>query len=326
MVKEAVNPFFDESEDRASLDSVGIYFRELSRYPRELNQVQEISLFSLIENGSTIKDLRKSALFSVVSLPAVTKQHLNALEDSQSIQQFIALCNLGLVVDLASKYTSGFRQSELFLELIQTGNEALFRAVGNYDPHREGGAQFSTYATECVRAKLIQFMEENRYGVRVPWQAKANIKKARVILNNHQKENAEALSKSELEAALAAGGLPESAIKAALDVIELGLDTPIGPYPSIHVDDGEAVEFPVVDKSVNVEEEVLDRVSVSNILEIASQILNPTQFAALTLSQEHISQPEIAKRLGITRQGVSYALKSAYGLLLKSNISEYFAA
>ena len=120
--------------DEATLDSVQIYLREISRVPL-IKHEQEIELAKRIE------------------------------KNDQSAKQQLINANLRLVVSIAKRYV-GRSPNLSLLDLIQEGNIGLFKAVEKYDWRR--GYKFSTYATWWIRQAITRALADQARTIRIP--------------------------------------------------------------------------------------------------------------------------------------------------------------
>jgi RNA polymerase primary sigma factor len=116
-------------------DSVGIFLREMARYPL-LTQAQEIELAREIVKGGTRGEQAKRKLVR---------------------------SNLRLVVSIAKKYLN---RGVPFLDLIQEGAMGLMRAAEKFDYER--GYKFSTYAYWWIRQGITRAIASQSRTVRLP--------------------------------------------------------------------------------------------------------------------------------------------------------------
>ncbi len=119
----------------SSDDSVGIFLKEMSRYPL-LTQEQEIELAREIVKGGIRAERAKRRLVR---------------------------SNLRLVVSIAKKYLN---RGVPFLDLIQEGSIGLMRAAEKFDYER--GYKFSTYAYWWIRQGITRAIASQSRTVRLP--------------------------------------------------------------------------------------------------------------------------------------------------------------
>ncbi|MBW4519665.1 MAG: sigma-70 family RNA polymerase sigma factor [Scytolyngbya sp. HA4215-MV1] len=134
-------------------DSVGVFLREMARYPL-LTQAQEIELARDIVKGGVKGEQAKRRLVRA---------------------------NLRLVVSIAKKYLN---RGVPFLDLIQEGAIGLMRAAEKFDYER--GYKFSTYAYWWIRQGITRAIASQSRTVRLPVHMveKLNhVRKARQVLS-----------------------------------------------------------------------------------------------------------------------------------------------
>jgi len=134
-------------------DSVGLFLREMARYPL-LTQAQEVELAREIARGGPQAELAKRKLVR---------------------------SNLRLVVSIAKKYLN---RGVPFLDLIQEGAMGLMRAAEKFDYER--GYKFSTYAYWWIRQGITRAIASQSRTVRLPVHMveKLNqVRKARQVLS-----------------------------------------------------------------------------------------------------------------------------------------------
>lgn len=129
----------EHKRDKGGLDLVGLYLREIARYPL-LKGVQEVELAKKVEQG-----------------------------DLTAKNKFIE-SNLRLVVSVAKRYQG---KGLDFMDLIAEGNLGLMRAVEKFDYRR--GFKFSTYATNWIDQFIRRAIADKGSNIRRPVHVVHNI-------------------------------------------------------------------------------------------------------------------------------------------------------
>jgi RNA polymerase sigma factor (sigma-70 family) len=163
-------------------DSVGLFLREMARYPL-LTQAQEIELAREIAKGGT---------------------------QGEAAKRRLVRSNLRLVVSIAKKYLN---RGVPFLDLIQEGSMGLMRAAEKFDYER--GYKFSTYAYWWIRQGITRAIASQSRTVRLPVHMveKLNqVRKARQVLSQQLGRKP---TKAELAKAL---DIDEDKLEQVLDV------------------------------------------------------------------------------------------------------------
>ena len=114
------------------VDSIKQYFQEISRYPL-LSSMEEYELAKKYQSG-----------------------------DEEAKKDF-ANCNLRLVVSVAKKYIN---TGVNLLDIIQSGNEGLMKAIDRFDP--DLGYKFSTYALWWIRQSIRRDYFDTSRLIRLP--------------------------------------------------------------------------------------------------------------------------------------------------------------
>jgi RNA polymerase primary sigma factor len=163
-------------------DSVGMFLREMARYPL-LTQAEEIELAREIAKGGAIGERAKRKLVRA---------------------------NLRLVVSIAKKYLN---RGVPFLDLIQEGSMGLMRAAEKFDYER--GYKFSTYAYWWIRQGITRAIASQSRTVRLPVHMVEKLNQVRKIRQALSQELGRKPSKQELATAL---DMEEDKLDQVLDV------------------------------------------------------------------------------------------------------------
>jgi RNA polymerase primary sigma factor len=154
------SPSYDSLDGVSSVDTVGLYLREMSQVPL-LNTEEEQDLAIRIERANKAAD-RLGRLNGKTK--ASQKQDLEFfVQDGGLARAHLIKANTRLVVSIAKKYIG---RGVPLLDLIQEGNLGLMKAVEKYDHRR--GFRFSTYATWWIRQTITRAIAEQGRTIRVP--------------------------------------------------------------------------------------------------------------------------------------------------------------
>lgn len=156
-------------EAGASADSVGIFLREMARYPL-LTQAQEIELAREIAKGGAA---------------------------GARAQRKLVRSNLRLVVSIAKKYLN---RGVPFLDLIQEGAMGLMRAAEKFDCER--GYKFSTYAYWWIRQGITRAIASKSRTIRLPVHMVEKLNGLRKVRQTLAQELGRKPTKQELAVAL----------------------------------------------------------------------------------------------------------------------------
>ena len=163
-------------------DSVGMFLREMARYPL-LTQAQEIELAREIAKGGA---------------------------DGEKAKRRLVRANLRLVVSIAKKYLN---RGVPFLDLIQEGAMGLMRAAEKFDYER--GYKFSTYAYWWIRQGITRAIASQSRTVRLPVHMVEKLNQVRKVRQTLTQTLGRKPTKPELAAAL---DMEEDKLEQVLDV------------------------------------------------------------------------------------------------------------
>ncbi|MGG6264190.1 sigma-70 family RNA polymerase sigma factor [Leptolyngbya sp. AN03gr2] len=150
-------------------DSVGMFLREMARYPL-LTQAQEIELAKEIAKGGATGERAKRCMVQ---------------------------SNLRLVVSVAKKYLN---RGVPFLDLIQEGAAGLMRAAEKFEHER--GYKFSTYAYWWIRQGITRAIADQSRTVRLPVYIVENLSKLKKVQPELRQELGRKPTQQELATAL----------------------------------------------------------------------------------------------------------------------------
>jgi RNA polymerase primary sigma factor len=163
-------------------DSVGMFLREMARYPL-LTQAQEIELAREIAKGGV---------------------------GGEAAKRRLVRANLRLVVSIAKKYLN---RGVPFLDLIQEGAMGLMRAAEKFDYER--GYKFSTYAYWWIRQGITRAIASQSRTVRLPVHMVEKLNQVRKVRQTLTQTLGRKPTKPELAAAL---DMDEDKLEQVLDV------------------------------------------------------------------------------------------------------------
>lgn len=204
---ETGNPYPAGYTKTNSDDTVGAFFKEMSRYPL-LKAEEEIELAYTVKFLMESEEKRQQLQLELQRPPTKLewaqamelnseRQLENRLYRGRAAKRKMIRSNLRLVVSIAKRYLN---RGVPFLDLIQEGAIGLNRAAEKFDPNK--GYKFSTYAYWWIRQAITRTIANDARTIRLPIHVveKLNkLKKAQRVLkqqfhrNPTEKELAQAL-------------------------------------------------------------------------------------------------------------------------------------
>ncbi|ACK64268.1 RNA polymerase, sigma 70 subunit, RpoD subfamily [Rippkaea orientalis PCC 8801] len=178
-------------------DTVGAFFKEMSRYPL-LEAQEEIELAYSVQFLVEAEQKRQQLLEELQHPPTKAqwaqamgfdsqRQFENRLYRGRTAKRKMIRSNLRLVVSIAKRYLN---RGVPFLDLIQEGAIGLNRAAEKFDPNK--GYKFSTYAYWWIRQAITRTIANDARTIRLPIHIveKLNkLKKAQRILKQKLQRN-----------------------------------------------------------------------------------------------------------------------------------------
>ena len=194
---ELGNQYPDGYRKTVSDDTVGAFFKEMSRYPL-LNAEEEIKIAQnvqfVVEAEEAKQQLREElqrnpnkAEWAKAMGFETAKQFDNRLHRGRTAKRKMIRSNLRLVVSIAKRYLN---RGVPFLDLIQEGAIGLNRAAEKFDPDK--GYKFSTYAYWWIRQAITRTIANDARTIRLPIHVveKLNkLKKAQRVLKQKLQRN-----------------------------------------------------------------------------------------------------------------------------------------
>ncbi len=169
--RPSVAPLGNFALPHAVSDDIRAYLKVIGRIPL-INAETEVSLAKRIEAGLYAAHRLEAVEDAGEELPFLTRDLLFIVRDGEHAKTHFIEGNLRLVVSLAKRYTG---RGVAFLDLIQSGNLGLIRAVEKFDYTK--GYKFSTYATGWIREALSRAVADQARTIRVPVEVVDQINK-----------------------------------------------------------------------------------------------------------------------------------------------------
>ncbi len=208
--------------------------------------------------------------------------------DRESLNQLI-LENTGLVKSIAKRFFGRGTEPE---DIIQLGMLGLYKAIKNFDSSY--GVKFSTYAVPMIAGEIKRFLRDDGL-IKVSRSTK---ELSRIIYHkaeSYEKEVGESPSISVLSRLT---GYPEEEI-----IFALNANDSVTSLDSMIDDEADSAMInKLTDKTSLTEEQLVDKVMLSNIL----SLLKPKERQVITLRYfSSMTQQEISKIIGVSQVQVS---------------------
>lgn len=285
-----------------------------------IEQVQKVEQEAKKHNNDSLTD-------SGTLYDETLKQYLNQLPSKiLSYDEIINLCkniekgdkssfdkliyyNLRLVIPVAKKYTNFGIE---FLDLIQTGNEGLIKAVKKYN--YRVGVRFSTYATYWIRHYIIRAIDNESRIIRVPVNVSQNIAKVRKIISNYY--NKYGTNPNVVQIALESKLLPSEVDEALFNINRVSSYNDYVKNNGDSSDECEIIDF--IDDDNILEVEIESKIFASKIRSLVDEmaILSPNERKVIMYRYGFIdgicySLEEIGNIFGVSKQCINQHEKKA---------------
>lgn len=218
----------------------------------------------------------------------------HARSEIEQLREDLAVTHQSLVRYLAAKFVN---RGEAFDDLVQVGNLGLVKAIDRFDPAR--GVEFTTYATPTIVGEIKRHFRDKGWAVKVPRRLQELNLAVNRAIERLTVDRGRAPTVAELAEHLEA--TPEEVIEAqelggAYNLISLDSE-PLG--ESEHANQKLADYVGELDAGIELLE---DRAN----LEQAFKVLSGRERIVVYLRYfEHLSQSEVARRLGVSQMHVS---------------------
>ena len=258
------------------------------------------------DEEDNINDVEQVYINEVRNIPLLTsveeKDLLTRIAsgDKNARKKFIE-SNLRLVISIATKYINKGLE---FIDLIEEGNIGLIKAVDRFDVSK--GFKFSTYATYWIRQSISRAVSNKSRNIRIPVNIYEKLAKYYKLMDDYSNQK---ISDSEMAKILNITLEKLNSLKKlAIDFRQtntISLNSPIL-FNNNKNDDDIELEAIIPNKDINVEEEVLNNLEISDF----ASFLNKREQGILSLSfgfKDGIIRDDyyIGKCYNITHQRVS---------------------
>ena len=176
----AEKPANTPASNEALGDSVGIYLREIRRFPL-LTRGDEQILGAQKEKGNRAGNLKEQIASSNLPPDQKTKELAECdrkIREADKARRRLIESNLRLVVSVAKQNTG---KGLPFADLIAEGNQGLMKAADGFDP--ASGFKFSTYAMWWIRQAISDALATQARAIKVP---KNKLKDVSKIMRNEE--------------------------------------------------------------------------------------------------------------------------------------------
>lgn len=298
--------------DTASDGSLGAqeqFFSDLGKLPL-LTTDQERLLFEARGNGFSIDVVRQSALFQYPDGSREAESFQVAFENSRNINDFLLLCNMRLVVNIARRYV---RPGIELMDLIQEGLIGLKESIEEHDPNKknETGEPFKliTYADIWIHRNIQSFIVNKSRAIRISVYLNDKVNQARKVAHDFEKENGRAPTDGELLAKIGEFHIRQATAAEILRRVRglegvVSLDSLLAPGES----EGVTLAEIIPDDSDMVEDQVIRKNEAKEVMQAVRGSLNERERLVLDLrfgfgGKGIKTLTEVAKILGLSWLG-----------------------
>lgn len=260
------------------------------------------------------------------SLPedtVLTKELVHELtNEGAEARKWLAVANVGLVVEAAEEVYYERGNTLPFLELIQIGNVGLMSATIYFDYSM--GNQFSTFAYRVILRRLRKVIQRDSRLIKVSNDAGGAIRKMIAISLKHEAENGKAISIQNLAEAM---NVSEDKIRFYQQVAERDVSSFSTPLKNT---DGLDLGSTIADTTTPLTEEIIAEQQRKERLEEALNRLAPRTAEVLRLRYGLVDDRfwtlrEIAQKFGVQRQMIGIIEKRGLKQLRENALNKNLA-
>lgn len=327
---ELGNQYPEGYRKTVSDDTVGAFFKEMSRYPL-LNAEEEVELAQQVQFLLEVEETKQRLKEELQRTPSkaecaealgfeTAKQFEHRLHKGRIAKRKMIRSNLRLVVSIAKRYLN---RGVPFLDLIQEGAIGLNRAAEKFDPNK--GYKFSTYAYWWIRQAITRAIAEKGRTIRLPIHITEKLNKIKKVQRQLTQQLGRSATTGEIAEEL---GLTPKQIRECLERarLPLSLDLRVGDNQDTEL--GDLLE----DTGASPEDYALQS-SMRTDLESIMVDLTPQQKQVLALrfgleDGQTMTLSKIGAHLNISRERVRQIEREALSKLRKrkQDMNDYLAS
>lgn len=328
-LEEEFDPFKDTFAERqkAALDITYETEREgisaldalINQYPKGFDFSQERLLFEYMQQGKSLKELKKNPKFWEAVRESDRNKYDALFADSANISEVIINGNLRFVAWRAWKYIG---RGLSYQDLFQEGVTGLMTARDRFD--LEKSTNFGTYAYHWVNQAMQRAAQDQGRTIRLPVHIGDTVGRIRKVMDDNYLMYGEYPDDNTVYELLAESNLPQSQIAKALDIIHRGRDQ-VASLDRAISHDGDETYGQFVPDPTDLEEIVLGDYEESELqqeIQEALQILSTKDRMVIEKrfglhNGKNTTLEEIGKELGVSRERVRQMEGKALDLLVE---------
>jgi len=253
------------------------YIEELHRYIEQIKGCKRIT------------KIREKQLAKVIA------DSENEIKKSEAINELVE-ANLTLVIDIVIRRTQNFYGLASLMDFISIGNMALLRAANSYKGDHASGASFGTLAYSYINNAITTAMQEDKF-IRVP----ENYYYILGAIKKFERKNGREPSSKELAKVIK---IKASRIE---EVRKNFADIAVFALEAFNISRGEGADK-TWEEMVGKEDHKINRSLVNiDLQEFVKKLTPKYQMIIQSLYLgEQITVEELAKRMGVTKQLISF--------------------
>ncbi len=240
-----------------------------------------------------IIDMKQYPRLSDEETEELIKRNLNG---DKLARELLVYSNLRLVLSIAKSYARKLTHMGL-LDVVQEGNLGLIKAVDKYNPKL---GKFSSYIASSISNTINLSIKNQEKSIRVPAHIESKINNYLKLISDYKKRNEPLPDKKTICKIL---GISEKTLEKVEHALNINITSTNEVFGSNQ--DKELEDF--IPSNENGYESVLNAIDTQELLLILKEELSSYDYFIAYyrfITDNPLSQPEIASRLGITRARV----------------------